>query len=219
MLSISVLVFSTGQRRLLKETLKYLHKRVDFGGVSVRWLIGDDYVDHPKVNNEECRSFILETGLFGYRYFPDSNRGLGHMVNRLYEEVDTPYALHLEHDWKFMRKIHIEPLLEIMEEHEDITCIRFNKSITKALPLVFWLGEADRQKNFNGIALTQTRSWTFNPTIYRSAHVKRVLPIDEESSERSFKAKMDAIGYRCFSLGKPGETYVKHLRGISHGRY
>lgn len=219
MLSLSVLVFGTGQKRVLQKTLKYLRKRVDFGDLPVKWLIGDDFVAHPKIHNERCRAFIQEIGLFKYCYFPESNQGLGHIVNHLYQKVATPYALHLEHDWKFIRSIQLKPLLEIMEQHEEITCIRFNKKITKVLPVVFWLGEVDREKKINGITLTQTKSWTFNPTLYRAAHVKSVLPIENTHSERSFKAKMDAMGYHCYSLGKPGETYVKHLRGISHGRY
>jgi hypothetical protein len=219
MLSLTVLVFSTGQKRVLKKTLKYLRKRVDLGDVIVKWLIADDHVEHPKIDNEQCRAFIRETGHFEYCYFPKTNQGLGHMVNHLYQKVDTPYVLHLEHDWKFIREIHLSPLLDIMEDHEEISCIRFNKKITKALPLLFWPGEVEYEKKISGITLTQTKSWTFNPTIYRTSHVKKALPIEEAQSENSFKAKMSALGFQSYSLGRPGETYVKHLRGISHGRY
>ncbi len=219
MLGLSVVMISTGQMGVLKMTLKYLRKKVDLTGLNVHWLIGDDYVDHRKIDNERCRAFIRATELFEHCYFPGSNQGLGQMFNHLYEKVATPYTLHLEHDWKFIKPVRLKPLLEIMEEHEDISCIRFNKKITKALPLLFWLGESEREKKIAGMTLTQTKAWTFNPTIYRTSHVRRVLPIDNDSSERSFKAKMDATGYQCYSLGKPGETYVRHLRGISWGRY
>lgn len=219
MLSLTVLVFSTGQKRVLKKTLKYLRKRVDFDHLTLRWLAGDDFVDHPDIDNQQCRSFIRETGLFDYCYFPETNQGLGHMVNHLYEKVVTPYVLHLEHDWKFIKRIELKPLLEIMETHADITCIRFNKKITKAAPLVFWVDDPGRTRMIQGLALTQTKSWTFNPTLYRTDHVKKVLPIANSSSERSFKAKMDVNEYRCYSLGKPGDVFVKHLSGISCGRY
>lgn len=212
-------MFSTGQKRVLKKTLKYLRKRVDFSGLSVRWLISDDHVDDPRINNEKCRSWIKKLGLFEYCYFPDSNQGFGATINHLYQQVDTPYVLHIEHDWKFLKKVLLKPLVEIMEEHEGISCIRFNKKITKALPLVFWLNEPDREKRFGPFILTQTKSWTTNPTVYRAAHIKQALPIENVGSETSLKTNMDALGFKSYSLGKAGEQYVKHLRGISAGRY
>ena len=218
-MSLSVALFSTGQKRLLRKTLRSLRKKVDFGDVEIHWLISDDHVDHPKIDNAGCRAFIQETGLFEYCYFPESNQGLGRMVNHLYEKAATPYVLHLEHDWKFVKKVSLLPLLEIMEADEEISCVRFNKKITKAAPVVFWLDEPERTRVIQGITLTQTKSWTFNPTLYRAAHVRRALPINNVGGERSFKAKMNGLGFKSYSLGKPGETYVKHLRGISAGRH
>jgi hypothetical protein len=219
MLSISVLVFSTGQKKLLKKTLKYVKKRVAFDGLSVKWVVSDDYVDHPRIDNEKTRSWIKELRIFEYCYFPDTNQGFGATINHLYQNVNTPYVLHLEHDWKFLKKVSLRPLLEIMEEHEEISCIRFNKKITKALPLVFWLDEPQRQRTFGRFILTQTKSWTTNPTVYRTAHIRQALPIRNLGSETSLKANMDARGFKSYSLGKPGEQYVKHLRGISAGQY
>jgi hypothetical protein len=219
MLSLSVLVFSTGQKRVLKKTLKCVRKRIDFDDLAVEWLIADDFVAHPKIDNEGCRAFILKTGLFKYCYFPESNQGLGSVVNHLYQKVTTPYVLHMEHDWKFIKKVSLRPLVDIMEANEEISCIRFNKKITKAAPVVFWLDEPERTTVIQGITLTQTKSWTFNPTLYRTAHVMEALPIDNIGSEGNFKARMNGLGFKSYSLGQPRETYVKHLRGISSGRY
>src|SRR3990167_3041938 len=91
MLSLSVIVFSTGQKKVLKKTLKYLRKRVDFTGLEVHWLSSDDYVDHPKIDNASCRAFIQGLGLFEYCYFPDKNQGLGAVINVMYQEVKTAY--------------------------------------------------------------------------------------------------------------------------------
>lgn len=220
MLSISVLVFSTGQTRVLKKTLKYLRKRVDFSGLETHWLSSDDYVDHPKIDNAACRAFIKNLELFECCYFPEENQGLGGVINHMYRQVQTPYVLHLEHDWKFLRSVALKPLVEIMEAQPEITCIRFNKKITKAAPQLFWLNEPERQRQFGSHILTETKSWTVNPTLYRTAHMLQALPIDTRAdSEKSLKARLSARGFRSYSLGRPGETYVKHLKGIQAGAY
>ena len=220
MLSLSVIVFSTGQQKVLKKTLKYLRKRVDFTGLEVRWLSSDDYVDDPKIDNAACRAFIKELGLFEYCYFPEKNQGFGGVINYMYRQVKTSYVLHLEHDWKFLRQITLRPLIEIMEAHPEITCIRFNKKITKAAAQVFWPNEPERQRQFGPYILTETKSWTTNPTVYRTDHMLQALPIDDrEDSEISMKENLSALGFRSYSLGRPGETYVKHLKGVQAGRY
>ena len=205
---------------MLKKTLKYLRKRVDFTGLEVHWLSSDDRVDGPKLDNAACRAFIEEMGLFEYCYFPETNQGFGGVINYMYRQVKTPYVLHMEHDWKFFRHIALRPLIEIMEAHPEITCIRFNKKITKAAPRLFWLDEPARQKQFGPYILTETRSWTTNPTLYRTSHMLQALPIDDcKDSERSMKANLSALGFRSYSLGRPAETYVKHLKGMKGGRY
>lgn len=216
MTPLSVVLFSTGQKRLLKKTLKHLRRNVDFSSLKVRWLISDDYVSHPRINNEECRTFIRETGLFDYCYFPDTNQGYSNVVNHMYRQVDTPFLFHMEYDWKFVSKVTLRPLLEVMEAHEEIACIRFNKKITKAAPVVFWLDEPERERRIRDITLTQTKSWTFNPTVYRTADVRKALPLEGHNGEMSFKEKMGALGFQSYSLGRAGETYVKHLRGIGY---
>ena len=220
MLSLSVVVFSTGQKKVLKKTLKYLRKRVDFTGLEVHWLSSDDYVDHPKIDNAACRAFIKELGLFEYCYFAEKNQGLGGVINTMYQQVKTSYVLHLEHDWKFVRPVALRPLVEIMEAHPEITCIRFNKKITKAAPQLFWLDEPERERRFGPYILTEMKSWTANPTLYRAAHMLQALPIDDrEDSEISMKKNLSALGFRSYSLGRPGETYVKHLKGVQGGKY
>jgi hypothetical protein len=220
MLSVSVIVFSTGQKKVLRKTLKYLRTRVDFSGLEVHRLISDDYVDDPKIDNATCRAFIKELAVFEYCYFPETNQGFGGVINYMYRQVKASYVLHLEHDWKFLRAVAVRPLIEIMEAHAEITCIRFNKKITKAAPQLFWLDEPERQRQFGPYVLTETRSWTTNPTLWRTAHMVKALPIDDRvDSERSMKANLTALGFRSYSLGRPGETYVKHLKGIQAGEY
>ena len=219
MLSISVLVFSTGQTKVLKKTLKYLMKRVDFSGLSVKWLISDDYVDHPGINNEKCRAWIKKLNRFEYCYFPDTNQGFGATINHLYQQAHTPYVLHIEHDWKFLKKVSLKPLLEIMEANEDVSCIRFRRKITKNAALIFWLDEPWRERTFGPIVLTQTKTWTTNPTLYRTAHIEQALPIENVGSETCLKANMNALGFKSYMIGKTGERYIKHLRGISAGQY
>lgn len=55
------------------------------------------------------------------------NEGLGPAILHGLQQVDTPLVCFVEHDWKLIRDININGILEIFSQHPHVNSIRFNK--------------------------------------------------------------------------------------------
>jgi hypothetical protein len=118
------------------------------------------------------------------------NTAHGNAINYLFNQLKSPYYFHLEDDWIFLKKIHLDPLLVLMEKNDFIHHIRFNKDRIKDYAWLYHLSPTDTppfrkmQENvlFNDIPLVKTYVWSFNPSIARTATIKQMLPICVDSN-------------------------------------
>jgi hypothetical protein len=156
----------------------------------------------------------------------DPNRRLGFVMDRLLKNVKTEYFIYLQDDWKFLKDIDIDLLIEIMDENPNIKQIWFPKLLEAHTFNTFCKDKVE----IKGVTLTPYVSWAFLPNITRTSFIRDIYDVSNEPRPESpFKKTLKRkkmIPYNdteqidkfnnCISyiLGERGKTkYLEHLGG------
>ncbi|ROO60623.1 hypothetical protein EDC02_2534 [Micromonospora sp. Llam0] len=98
--------------------------------------------------------------------------GVGGTMLAAYERVDTPYALHFEHDWKLIRPIDSGAVLAAFERWNDINYVRLSvRRIEEAGSDSVLKPDAVKRE----IPLVRTCSWSASPHFSRTEFYRRVV--------------------------------------------
>jgi hypothetical protein len=101
-----------------------------------RWICLDD-----GSSEQDCASFRQRYPFFELLVKEPAEKGHAHSMNRLREEVKTPYWLHLEDDWHFLAKQpYIALAQEILEEFDQVAQVLFNRNYAQTLACRHHLG-------------------------------------------------------------------------------
>jgi hypothetical protein len=91
--------------------------------------------------------------------------------------IDTPYMMFLEHDWEFIRDIDIEKTIETLDNHNEISYLKFSRYPldgrsypSPTLWEMYFQKEESLSKSL--IPLTRISFWSGNPHIMRVSAVK-----------------------------------------------
>jgi SAM-dependent methyltransferase len=192
---LDVIVVSCGRKKELERTLKTFQKLVVSEGRKFRFLIHDDMMEGREKDHEECRQFIEQSRIFSKILLEEKNVGTGESLKTLLQEVETEYYFHLEDDFLFLRRIYLDPLIEILDQYKEVNYIRFYKrktapnlhTVTKCLGDV-----RSRQYLFNDQILTLDPFWSTNPNITRtdSPLVRLVLSLSGRFRERMYNVEL-----------------------------
>jgi hypothetical protein len=142
-----------------------------------------NYLKKMKINNVRINKDIAKF-----------NRAFLKAVTYLYGQIKTPFYFHLEDDWIFLRKVNLDPLIDLMEKHPYIDNIRFSKEKIKEKAWMFHLSDVvsdeflvpNKQVEIDGIPLVQTPTWSTNPSLARTAVVKEFINIPEDTRLESY---------------------------------
>jgi glycosyltransferase involved in cell wall biosynthesis len=94
-----------------------------------RWICIDD-----GSSEEDLAEFRQRYPFFELMVKDPAQKGHALSMNRLREEVETPYWLHLEDDWHFLaRQPYIALAQEILEEDEQVAQVLFNRNYGETL--------------------------------------------------------------------------------------
>jgi len=149
------------------------------------------------------------------------NKRLGYVFNLLLNNIKTKYYLYLQEDWKFLKEIDIDKIIEVMENNENIKQIWFPKKLQKNTYNTF-CGNTIKVDDIN---LVPYNSWAFLPHIGRTKFVKNTWSIDNtvkqsDRPESSFKKVLlknikinqkDFHNAVSFILGEKFDEYIQHL--------
>ena len=118
---------------------------------------------------------------------------------RLFEEIRTPYALFLEHDWHFT-DAPVPPLaalLDAFDRHPFLNYLRFNKMNGTTLQWEHWDRRHELEERVPELELTRVWSWSNNPHLCRTRMIiDKCVPI---VSSRPFIGALDPAwqGWPC----------------------
>lgn len=220
---LDVIITSTC-RKTIENTLESFIRNVscfdDF-----RFIVNVD-VRNPKYLDRLNR-FLDQKGIRDVRINPypaEMPRAHAEALNYLFGRIESPYYFHLEDDWVFLKRIDIDPLIEIMQTH-DIDQIRFNKQRTKDYAWLYHISTEDipkyrkpnRNTVLNGMNLVQTWVWSFNPSIGRASTVQSIMPFPvSPNPEKYLCHKYDEIYSTrgAFIWGRIGDKAAVHHIGL-----
>jgi hypothetical protein len=104
---------------------------------------------------------------------------LGYVYNEILKNVSTKYFLYLQEDWKFLKPIDVDKLIEIMDDNPFIEQIWFPKFMQKN----HWKSLTGEILTFKDIKLTEWKgdgkknsssSWAFLPHIVRTNFIRGI---------------------------------------------
>lgn len=112
---ITAVITSAGRHDLLKRTLESYQEHADLNAIET-FIVEDSPADRPG---------WLSQGAFPrlgtVHWVPNRvSRGQVYSIDRAYELVRTPYVMHLEDDWKFLRPRFLNASVDILEACPDI---------------------------------------------------------------------------------------------------
>lgn len=148
------------------------------------------------------------------------NKRLGYVFNLLLSEVKTKYYMYLQEDWKFLKKIDVDKIIEVMEDHTNIKQVWFPKRLLKNTYNTFCGDTFD----VDGVDLVPYNSWAFLPHIGRTEFVRDIWAKGNVKSHVRPEAPFKKVLLKhvpvnqnsfynsvSFILGEKYDEYIQHL--------
>jgi len=180
-------IMSSSCRSTIIRTLESFLKNVSYSG-GYNFIVNIDVLNPGYL--PVLMSYLKKRGIKNIRINTDLRKfdsAFTKVVTYLYGQVKTPFFFHLEDDWVFLKKIRLDPLVQLMENHSFIDHIRFSKERIKKKAWMYHLSDKvsdeylvpNKQMEIDGISLVQTPTWSTNPSLVRSKVVKEFTSIPE----------------------------------------
>jgi len=139
------------------------------------------------------------------------NIRLGRVFNMLLDNIKCEYFVYLQDDWKFLKKIDIDLLIDIMDKNKNIKQIWFPKKLTQN----FFSKQCKVDVKIDGVNFVPFKYWTFLPSITRTSYIKKVWKKGKvwknNRPESDFRKAMGERNDVSYMLGKKFDEYVQHL--------
>lgn len=167
-------------------------------------------------NVDECINiiyYILTSNGFQGPSFVITNKGSQResFCNTI-KQVNTDFFYFTEHDWRFLKPVNIEPLVDLMYKNTNINNIYFNRR-----PNVKYIAELYlEQTNIDDVALIKTSKWALNPSIVRTKMWKDVwIPMLDNAPKMATPLDIEPIIHRAYKydIHKHGFDYAQSKWG------
>jgi hypothetical protein len=165
-MNIDIIRTSASRPDFLKTSTEALLKYLEFSG-EFRWLIHEDCMNDAW--SEECMNYIKNSDTYTGVDQDKNPIGQGQSLTNLINQTNTPYILNVEDDWELIKPLNLNPLIELMEKHNDINQIAFHKR------RISWKrGSVFKKKQIirDDIPLVTNPHWAFTPALWRSSYIK-----------------------------------------------
>ena len=147
------------------------------------------------------------------------NIGLGLAMDLMFKKTKAEYVLYLQDDWEFELPVDLDRILHIMDNHQEINCVTFNKYRNmKKLD-----GFEDKEYIFDNQRFCIYGGWQFLPGVWRMSKVREKWRVREIRPEGYFQNSFGTHNQRlnhefleknvgAYMLGGMGQyRYVRHI--------
>ena len=152
----------------------------------------------------------------------DPYKKLGYVFNELLKNITCEYFVYLQEDWKFLREIDIDALVNIMDKTPNIKQIWFPKFLQDNVIRKFI---DDNPIEIDGIWITPYFSWAFLPHIARTSFIKDIWSKGQvwknERPETGFKRTVKNLevikkqGYASYILGRRNPHSIHRTTAVT----
>ena len=213
---------------LINGVIENLYKRI--GCDNFRHVISLDHDTDNVGSNEYYENLLKLKDNYLNLDVIYTTRGIYYSIKNLVESVKTDYYLWWEHDWELLENLNLQKFVDVMDKHNNINYIRFNKRTTRsvACDTMLW----DTYIARDDMDLTGTSCWSNNPYFGRKSKMLEWYDMmDKDTSnfhptiELLLQTKMVEDIYKfgqkeaekiwgVFIYGKQGESQrIQHLNG------
>lgn len=153
----------------------------------------------------------------------EPNKRLGYVFNQLLNDVKTKYYIYLQEDWKFLKEIDVDKIIDVMEKNDDIKQVWFPKKLEGKTYKLYCRDVINR----NGLNLIPWHRWAFLPHIGRTDFVRDIWSKgnikNNHRPEVPFKHQLRLLNIGwignegnknsvvSFILGELHDEYIEHL--------
>lgn len=165
---VTLCITMGGRPDLLEKSLLSIDKYYQFPHV----VAINDFLD------QRCDEVFLKIFPQGTLISDGVKRGHHGAIDRLYEEVVTPYVFHTEDDWVFHTSINFEKIKDFLNKNNEITsyCFRDAYSFLKEEEI-----KKIKKNNSNGVEYLNLSKvheewyfYTFNPHLIAKSYIDQV---------------------------------------------
>ncbi|MET0605118.1 MAG: hypothetical protein ABWZ80_01560 [Beijerinckiaceae bacterium] len=147
----------------------------------------------------------------------DPKLGQMRSIDRLYDSVVTPYVIHLEDDWEFIRPIELERIVGMLEKRPDVSV-----ALLAHREYAPHLERGARLTGIDGLAYKCFEhdthplwfSYSFNPSIVRIDLWRRLGPFAKYETEEKLSGELKKQGMRIALLWPPIGRHIGDDRHV-----
>jgi len=192
--AITVVITSSGRLKYLEDTIISLKCNLSTN-LPIYWCIIDDYPE-SKATLKYIDSLNFDIKLINRR-----NRGLGYSLNRIYNSVKTKYIFHCEDDWRFLKTIPVDRMIDILKQDINIGQV----ILKRRQPYKDKFGVAKNDY------VIYEKTFSFNPHLTTKKIILKCLPYPLKETERKITDRMRKMNIKSAILGRKEEYYVTHI--------
>jgi len=192
---LTVVITSAGRKEYLKKTIDSLKKNLLYPRNKIFWCIIDDFPEDKKTRE------YISTLDFDLKLLNKKNKGHGYSLNRIYSKIKTEFIFHCQDDWKFLKPIPINKMMNIMRREQFLGQLILNrKEEYSSKPIL--------KKDY-----AEYPAWfSFNPHLTIIHLFRKHYPFPLKDTEPIWTKKMRENKYASGIFGyNEGDVYITHL--------
>lgn len=211
---------------VVRGTLKSFCKRVFIERDRYRLIVNIDSIGEEGVEPLDivnvCRSFFSKV-----KYNISDKPCFSRAVIWTWRHATAPWIMHLEDDWTIHRSIDINHMINILNDHKELACLRLYKEKipNKKSPIIFGSRYDYNDEGFF-IARDQKKQFGLNPVLVRGEFVREAVPlmVDHLNPEKQFRygnkvMRKFIMEWKYALYGKPGDPMLVYgKRGLKWRR-
>lgn len=192
----TVVLTSCGRFDLLEDTVRSFLEYFDAEKV----IVVEDSGDQAGAASFQTKFPVVEMRV------NEPRKGQLASIDSVYAGVTTPYIVHLEDDWRFKASCDLEAITDTLDAHSDLSgiIIANREYAPKYEPFAKpKMSQGLQFKVFEQDAHPEWFSYSFNPSIARTALWKKFGPFAKYKTEAEISRTLKQLGMRI-ALLSPG---------------
>jgi hypothetical protein len=201
---IDVLVNSCARPDLLEVSINTFKDRIK-SDHEFRWVIAEDRADDLRRRDKGIEWIMARADMFAHILFFDKKAGPGFWFAPTIRMCKSDYFFHLEDDNEFVVDVDIDPIIELMKQHNNVVEIMLSRGQVGNV-------HNPRKVIIHGVSLIERDSFSVATGIFNTKLINDLLSNigwDEQMHEAGVLTPVSKkLGMRKFTLDHGRQHYV-----------
>lgn len=186
-------IITSASRPEMIELVESFQEKVIFSG-KFNWYLHEDVVPGMENGSNKLVNYARKSGLFKEIIVSNPRQGRGPALNKLKKHIKTDYIFYTEEDFRFMRYINVDRLIDLMETYEKINQIGFANRYWPCIPCKpNPLGESQyfyEPRKFDEITLLVSERWLWFPALWRRSFIWKYWNFSQQKTNHDLNRRI-----------------------------